>query len=313
MALLGRAARRIALDDEELGERGIALLAVGELAGQRAHVERALAPGKLARLARGLAGGGCFHHLGGDLARLRGMLLEPLAELLAHHRFDDRADLGRDQLVLGLRGELGIRNLHRQHAGQALAHVVAGQRDLLPLGDAAFVGVFVHRPGERAAEAGEMGAAVALRDVVGEAQHRLVIAVVPLHGDFDGHAVLLAADRHRRAVQHLLVAVEILGEGLDAALVEQLADLGLGGALVAQHDAHARIQEGQLAQPVLERREVEVGLGEDLRRGQEGHLRAALSLRRIADQLEILLGVAVAETHKIFLAAAPDVQVEMLA
>jgi hypothetical protein len=35
------------------------------------------------------------------------------------------------------------------------------------------------------AQAGQVGAAVALRDVVGEAQHLLVVAVVPLHGHFD--------------------------------------------------------------------------------------------------------------------------------
>jgi hypothetical protein len=35
-----------------------------------------------------------------------------------------------------------------------------------------------------------MGAAVALRDVVGEAQHVLVVAVVPPQRDFDGDAVL---------------------------------------------------------------------------------------------------------------------------
>ena len=38
---------------------------------------------------------------------------------------------------------------------------------------------------ERAAEAGEMRAAVALRDVVGEAEHGLVIAVVPPQRAFD--------------------------------------------------------------------------------------------------------------------------------
>ena len=54
-ALLGGAAGGIALDDEELGERRVALLAVGELAGQRAGVERALAPRQLLRLARRLA------------------------------------------------------------------------------------------------------------------------------------------------------------------------------------------------------------------------------------------------------------------
>ena len=65
-ALLGRAAGRVALDDEHLGVGGIAVLAFGELAGQRVDVERALAPRQLARLARRLAGGGRLHHLGDD-------------------------------------------------------------------------------------------------------------------------------------------------------------------------------------------------------------------------------------------------------
>ena len=53
--LLGRAAGRLALDDVDLAERRIALLAVGELAGQRAAVERALAADEIAGLARRLA------------------------------------------------------------------------------------------------------------------------------------------------------------------------------------------------------------------------------------------------------------------
>src|SRR3546814_10691304 len=44
--LLGRAAGRVALDDEELGLRRIAFLAVRPLAGQRGGVERALADRK---------------------------------------------------------------------------------------------------------------------------------------------------------------------------------------------------------------------------------------------------------------------------
>ena len=71
-ALLGGAAGRIALDQEDLGLRRVALLAVGELAGQRADVERALAPRQLARLARRLARGGRFHHLADDDLRLGG-------------------------------------------------------------------------------------------------------------------------------------------------------------------------------------------------------------------------------------------------
>ncbi len=44
-SLLGGAASRIALDDKNLGLGRVALLAVGELAGQARNVKRALAPG----------------------------------------------------------------------------------------------------------------------------------------------------------------------------------------------------------------------------------------------------------------------------
>jgi hypothetical protein len=54
-ALLGGAAGAVALDQEQFALGGIALLAVGELAGSEAMSISALAPGELARLAGGLA------------------------------------------------------------------------------------------------------------------------------------------------------------------------------------------------------------------------------------------------------------------
>jgi hypothetical protein len=95
---------------------GIALLAVGELAGQGIHVERALAPGQLARLAGRFAGGGGLDHLADDRLGFRRMLLEPGGEAVVDGALDRRADLGGNQLVLGLRGELRVRDLDRQHA-----------------------------------------------------------------------------------------------------------------------------------------------------------------------------------------------------
>ena len=55
-ALLGRAAGGVALDDVDLAQRRVLLLAVGELAGQAHAVEHALAARHLARLARRFAG-----------------------------------------------------------------------------------------------------------------------------------------------------------------------------------------------------------------------------------------------------------------
>jgi hypothetical protein len=54
-ALLGRAAGAVALDEEQLGLGRVLFLAIGELAGQRGHVHRRLAPGQFAGLAGGLA------------------------------------------------------------------------------------------------------------------------------------------------------------------------------------------------------------------------------------------------------------------
>ena len=105
------------------------------------------------------------------------MFLEPRRQGLVQDVLDHRAHFRGHQLVLGLRGEFWIRHFHREHRGQALAAVVAGQRDLFALGDG--IGVAVDLARQRAAKAREMGAAVALRNIVGEAQHILMIAVVP--------------------------------------------------------------------------------------------------------------------------------------
>ena len=85
-ALLGRAAGRVALDDVELAPRGIALLAVGELAGQRQAVERALADDEVARLAGRLAGAGGRQALLDDPPAVAGVLVEVLGEALGDAR-----------------------------------------------------------------------------------------------------------------------------------------------------------------------------------------------------------------------------------
>ena len=110
---------------------------------------------------------------------------------------DDRADLGGDQLVLGLGREFRVGAFDAEHASQALASVLAGQIDLLLLEQPRAFGIADHLTGERAAQADEMRAAVALGDVVGEGQHILVVAVVPPQSDFDADAVALALDEDR--------------------------------------------------------------------------------------------------------------------
>ena len=85
-ALLGRAAGRVALDDVELAALRVALLAVGQLAGQRRALQRALADDQVARLAGRLAGAGGRQRLLDDAPAVARVLLEVLADALGHGR-----------------------------------------------------------------------------------------------------------------------------------------------------------------------------------------------------------------------------------
>jgi hypothetical protein len=82
-ALLGRAAGRITFDDVQLGVLAVARRAVGQLAGQVAAGERALADG-LARLPRRLAGLRLRHRLQEHRLAHVAVALQVVVELLVH-------------------------------------------------------------------------------------------------------------------------------------------------------------------------------------------------------------------------------------
>ena len=190
-SLLRRAAGRFAFDDVDLALRRIALLAVGQLAGQAAAVERAFAADEIARLARRLARAGRIDGLADDPLGDGRVLFEELSELVVDDRLDDALDLGVAQLRLGLPLELRLRNLDADDAGQPFADVVAADAGVLQvLRQVALCRVGVDRPRQRRAEAGEVRAAFVRVDVVGEREHQLGVAVVPLQRDFGVDAVL---------------------------------------------------------------------------------------------------------------------------
>src|SRR5437763_10633390 len=164
-----------------------------------------------------------------------------------------------------------------------------------------------------------MSPAVALRYVVRKTEHRLVVAVGPLHRDFEHDAVALAADYDRRRMQCLLRAVEIADKSFETALEMQRDGLRLDSAQIAQHQRHAAVQKGELAQPVLQGRKVELRLAEGFRARQEGDLgagdltlagRARRPGRGRAYLGERRLGHAVAEPHEPLRPAAIDAQIE---
>src|SRR5207248_11113124 len=100
--VLSRAAGRVALDQVQLGALRVADLAVGELAGERRAVERALAPCQLARLARRHPSAGRGNRLVDDLARVLGVLLEELPVLLVDRLLDETLDPRVPELRLRL-------------------------------------------------------------------------------------------------------------------------------------------------------------------------------------------------------------------
>ena len=199
---LGRAAGGFALDDEELAARGIALLAIGELSGQAAGIQRGLAARELAGLAGGFAGAGGVNALADDVARDGGVLVEIFAELFVDERFDQALDVAIE-LAFGLPFELRLRQLHGDDGDQSFAHIVAIDGDfvLLLLEHAEGVGEIVDRARERGAEAGKVRAAVHGVDGVGEGENIFGVAVVVLQRDFHFDGVALAFHVDGRIVQ----------------------------------------------------------------------------------------------------------------
>ncbi|EXI74902.1 MAG: hypothetical protein AW07_01513 [Candidatus Accumulibacter sp. SK-11] len=183
--LFRRSTGRITLDQVEFAERRILFLAVGQLSGQTDPIKKALASGHLPRLARSITGTRRLDDLAGDHLCVERPLLQKLRQLRRHHLLDRRARLRRNQLHLRLRGELRIRHLDRQHTGEPFAHVVAADVDLRLLGYLVLFDVAVDDPRHGSAQAGHVGPAIGLRDVVGETQDLFGVAVVPLHRHFD--------------------------------------------------------------------------------------------------------------------------------
>ena len=201
-ALLGGAAGALTLDQIQFAAVGVALGAVGQLAGQAAAVQGALAAGQVASLAGGLAGARGFNGLVDDALGDRRILLQEGAQALVDKGLHRAGDVGVE-LALGLALELRLRQLDADHGHQPLAHVVAAQVLFQILEEAQRLADGVDGAGQRGAEPGQMRAAVDGIDVVGEAEDGLRVAVVVLQRDLDLDAVALGLHHDGLLVQHL--------------------------------------------------------------------------------------------------------------
>ena len=237
---LGRAAGAVALDDEQLAERGVVRAAVGELARHGRRLEQRLAPREVARLARRHPRPGRLGGLGHRLTGLGGMLLEPVGEPVVGGLLDQRPHLGVAELRLGLALELRVAQLHRQDRGEPLTDVLAEQVLVFVLEEVLALGVAVHHVGEGLLEALLVHPALGGGDVVGERVDALVEAGVPLHRDVDLVVVAGVGVRDDALEQRLLRRVEVTHEVGDAAVELEVLLQHRVDALVAERDLQAR-------------------------------------------------------------------------
>ena len=181
--LLGRAAGRITLDDEQLGAlRGI-VRAVGELAGQAQLARRGLA-GDVLLGAPAQALLGPLDDEVEQLDRLRRAVGEPMVERILDRLLDDAARLDGDELVLGLAGELRLADEHREHAGAAGHQIVGGDLRRALVADA--LGMLLQAAQQRDAQALLVGAAVLGRDGVAVGRDEALVLRQPGDRPFRG-------------------------------------------------------------------------------------------------------------------------------
>jgi hypothetical protein len=279
--LLRRTAGAVALDDVDLRLIGIARLAVGELSGERRIVELALAH-DLARLAcsfpRLCREDGLFDDFSG---RLRVLFEEP-AEPLIDGRLDNRLDLARDKLALGLRIEARVGVLDADDSGEPLANVLSLQAVLYLFEEILRGAIAIEHLGERRPQTGEVRAAIPIVDVVRVAEYLFGVARVPLHRELNAYrrraAIdhLLCDDRDHLVVHRILRLVQMFDELLDAPFVLEILLPPAFLALVRQRDEKARIEKRQLAQTAGEHVVLKVHHGKDHRVGLERNLGARL-------------------------------------
>ena len=152
-------------------------------------------------------------------------------------------------------------------------------------------------------------------DAVGEAVDALVVARVPLERELDLLVGLGLLEVGNPLEQGLLRLVHVADVVDDAARV--LVDLLLlvAGALVAEADLEALVEERHDLQPLEDRLGPELGaLGrEDAGIGPERDRGAGAVARRLAGDGQLALGLApVGELHPVALAVAVDLELESL-
>ena len=305
----------VTLDEEDFGLGRVFFRTILEFASEEVDVHRGFAAGQFTGFAGCLAGQSGLDDFADDLFGFVRVFLEPFGQFFANEVLNRGTDLGRNELVLGLGRELRIGHFDRENAGQTFAGVVTREGNLFLFRDTAFLRVFGQGAGQRGAEARQVGAAIALRDVVGKGQNVFMVAVVPPHRDLNADAVTFTVHKDRLWEHRVLGAVEVFHELFHAAVVEQFRLDRFGRTLIFDENADARVQEGQFAQTLFQNIvavfEVQEGAVGRIRAGgsHKAHLRAFFA-RSVTDHAERFDRHAFFKADVVFFVVAPDAQFE---
>ncbi|CAI8198419.1 MAG: Uncharacterised protein [Alphaproteobacteria bacterium] len=153
-----------------------------------------------------------------------------------------------------------------------------------------------------------MRAAIALGNIIGEAQYRLVIAVIPPQRQLNANIISLRLQCDGGVYQGCFIAVKITGKGFQPAVKFQLNAARLGMAHIFQNNTDTAVQKCQFAQAVLQRIKTELGHGESGVRRVKGDFRAGRL--GLANDRQIGFRLAMRKAHFVQFAIAANGQLQ---
>jgi len=271
-SLLGAPACRISFHDIDLALFRVTLGAVCQLAGQACTLKCALPPGKLTGVPCSLP---CFcrrQRLLHDGLEHLGVLIEIFGECGINEGVGDPFHIAVPQPHLGLPLKLRARHLDRDDRGQAFPDILAPQRDRGVLLDQAVpLCNDVDGTGDGAPESLKVGPALPGIDGVDVAEDLLIVSrgILHRHLELDFILLVLPADVDRGGVDAFRPLVQVPHEFRQAPGIT-VADM-IPGPLIGDDDGEARIQEGELPEPVGEEIVIELGRLKDRLVRDEGN------------------------------------------
>ena len=210
--LLCRTACRITLDEEKLALFGVAVGAVGQLAGKSSTCHNILALDLLASLACRNTRLCCKNNLINDCLCLVGIFLEVNAKHLAYSLVNYTYNITVTKFCLGLTFELRFGNLDRNDSGKTFAEVIATDFYLCLCQHTRSFSVVLQGSCQTTAETCQVGTTFYRVDVVYKRVKVFCVFVVVLKCNFNRNAVLYGRSVDNAASKLFAAFVKIFNE-----------------------------------------------------------------------------------------------------